>query len=573
MRRSLVAVLLFVLLAPLSSTAQARDYRLGDTVVVTVSAKPLRMEPTVYSTAVTTIVEGDLLRIIDGTSVQADELTWWHVRTIETNLDGWLADTVFTLSTETPDPEPSCWTDTQLSFEGGIPTWTNPPTMQIDPQRTYVATMATTMGTIILQLDAAKAPIATINFVCLANAGYYDGTEFHRIANDFLIQGGDASGTGTGNAGYTVPSDPTTGDYPEGAIALANAKPDENGSQFFIAATDLTGLIPDDYPVFGHVVAGQDVVAAISRGPVEFNPRGEMSRPIAPTGILSVEISAQDDEVGPPLPTPSLPEPPPIPTVAIAPTVALPPTTPKVIELDAKDIAFDPTELTIDAADLPVTIRMSNTGAALHNFSIEALDISVDAQPGETVDIVIPAGTAPDTYDFYCNVPGHKEAGMVGKLTVEGSANTSTSTQAVSPTELAGSCAGFPEYQRAYEDALLTALFAHPDASDILVDWDEDGSDFANLTSYEISLLAGLFSDFVVELERITPPPIAAEWHQLEVEKMRLLTNLLIDASTLGPIVAALSYSDEVDRLDAEVERALSRASACSQFVTWARDA
>ncbi|HET9660307.1 MAG TPA: cupredoxin domain-containing protein, partial [Thermomicrobiales bacterium] len=92
----------------------------------------------------------------------------------------------------------------------------------------------------------------------------------------------------------------------------------------------------------------------------------------------------------------------------------------KVIpELDAKDIAFVPTEITVDAADEPVTIKMENTGAALHNFSIDSLDISVDVNPGETVDVVIPAGTAPGTYDFYCNVPGHKEAGMVGTLTVE----------------------------------------------------------------------------------------------------------------------------------------------------------
>jgi len=138
-----------------------------------------------------------------------------------------------------------------------------------------------------------------------------------------------------------------------------------------------------------------------------------MSQPVDPVTITSVEISRQDEEVGPPLPTPPSQEAPPIPTVAIAPTVALPPTTSKVIELEAKDIAYDPTGITIDAADLPVTIEMTNTGAALHNFSIDALDINVDVQPGESVDIVIPAGTAPGAYDIYCNVPGHKEAGMV----------------------------------------------------------------------------------------------------------------------------------------------------------------
>jgi uncharacterized cupredoxin-like copper-binding protein len=87
--------------------------------------------------------------------------------------------------------------------------------------------------------------------------------------------------------------------------------------------------------------------------------------------------------------------------------------------LDARDIAFEPTEITISAADEPVTITMENTGAALHNFAIDALDIDVDVNPGETVTFEIPAGTAPGTYDFYCNVPGHKEAGMVGTLVVE----------------------------------------------------------------------------------------------------------------------------------------------------------
>lgn len=89
------------------------------------------------------------------------------------------------------------------------------------------------------------------------------------------------------------------------------------------------------------------------------------------------------------------------------------------LTLEAVDIAFIPTELTMSASAEPVTIKMENTGAALHNFSIDSLKIDVDVNPGETVDIVIPAGTAPGTYDFYCNVPGHKEAGMVGTLVVE----------------------------------------------------------------------------------------------------------------------------------------------------------
>lgn len=89
------------------------------------------------------------------------------------------------------------------------------------------------------------------------------------------------------------------------------------------------------------------------------------------------------------------------------------------ISLIAKDIAFDPTEITIAASDLPVTITMENTGAAEHDFVIDALDIKVVSAPGETVEIEIPAGTAPGEYQYYCSVPGHKEAGMVGTLIVE----------------------------------------------------------------------------------------------------------------------------------------------------------
>ncbi len=147
--------------------------------------------------------------------------------------------------------------------------------------------------------------------------------------------------------------------------------------------------------------------------------------------------------------------------MAVAPTVAIPPTTTTVIELEAMDIAFDPTEMTIDAADLPVTIRMENTGAALHNFKIEELDIDVDAFPNETVDIVIPAGTAPGTYEFVCNVPGHTEAGMVGTLIItgEGAATTPVATTAAET-----GCAGLAAYQEAYDEALLGAFFSNPDA-------------------------------------------------------------------------------------------------------------
>ncbi len=414
MRRPLVLVLLFALLAPLFTAAQDHEYRVGQQVIVTAPVRVLHDQPNPSSLGPRTVEKGDLLQIVDGAPVRVDDFDWWNVRVLDGGETGWLAEDAFTAVV---DEENDCWTAGQTANTGL--SWTEPPAMTIDRSSTYIATITTSEGTIMLELDAADAPLATNNFLCLADAGYYDGTIFHRISSDFLIQAGDRTGTGTGTPGYTIPSDPTTGSYPEGAIALANSKPDHNGSQFSITAADLTGKIPDDYPVFGQVIVGQEIVMEISRGAVDFNPRGEHSQPVDPVTIDSIEITRQDDELGPPLPTmPSISDA--TPTPAATPiSVTTPPQKAAIgISLDAKDIAFDPTQITIKAADEPVTIKMENTGAALHNFTIDSLNISVDVQPGETVDVVIPAGTAAGTYDFYCDIPGHKEAGMVGTLIV-----------------------------------------------------------------------------------------------------------------------------------------------------------
>ena len=141
-------------------------------------------------------------------------------------------------------------------------TWSSPPTTIIDPDQSYTATLQTTAGAITVALDAANAPIATNNFICLALAGYYTGTDFHRIFAGTLIQGGDPTGTGTGNPGYTVPSDRTTGSYPVGSVAMANAAPDRNGSQFFITTVPCSWL-DGKHVVFGQVTEGMDVVKTI----------------------------------------------------------------------------------------------------------------------------------------------------------------------------------------------------------------------------------------------------------------------------------------------------------------------
>ena len=158
----------------------------------------------------------------------------------------------------------------------------------------------------MLQLDPVNAPIATNNFVCLAQAGYYSGTDFHRIFAGTLVQGGDPTATGMGSPGYTIPSDPTVGSYPSGSVAMANAAPNQNGSQFFIAISDLTGQIPNDYPVFAQVTSGMDVVQTISNGAVTTNSSGEQSKPLDPSILLSVSILATGDQtsgpVGPAMP-------------------------------------------------------------------------------------------------------------------------------------------------------------------------------------------------------------------------------------------------------------------------------
>lgn len=224
----------------------------------------------------------------------------------------------------------ACWPQGSLTgVSGGEMTWSQPPATIIDPTQSYQATLDTTLGQILIQLDAASAPIATNNFVCLALAGYYTGTDFHRIFADYLIQGGDPSGTGRGNPGYSVPSDPTLGPYPAGSVSMANAAPNQNGAQFFIAAADLTSAIPADYPVFGHVVGGMDVVQAISQGPVQAQSDGEQSNPVDPTMVISVSISGsgQSTGVGPvvtmPTQTPMAPaQPTETPPPTVAPTQA-----------------------------------------------------------------------------------------------------------------------------------------------------------------------------------------------------------------------------------------------------------
>lgn len=143
-----------------------------------------------------------------------------------------------------------------------------PPALEIDNDRHYEVTIHTAKGDIVMDLDPILAPVTVNHFVVNARNGFYDGLTFHRVVPGFVIQGGDPSGNGTGGPGYKFADEPVRDEYRLGAVAMANAGPDTNGSQFFVCLEDLTGRLPKQYNLFGHVVSGMDVVSATRRGDV-----------------------------------------------------------------------------------------------------------------------------------------------------------------------------------------------------------------------------------------------------------------------------------------------------------------
>jgi len=145
--------------------------------------------------------------------------------------------------------------------------WRNPPAMQIDTGKTYRATVETTKGNIVLELYPRHAPKTVNNFVFLAKEGFYDGVTFHRVIENFVIQGGDPAGTGRGGPGYSfedeVKDNPLK--HEKGVISMANAGPNTNGSQFFITHSPQPHL-NGRHTVFGKVVEGIETVHAIRQG-------------------------------------------------------------------------------------------------------------------------------------------------------------------------------------------------------------------------------------------------------------------------------------------------------------------
>jgi peptidylprolyl isomerase len=165
----------------------------------------------------------------------------------------------------------------------------SPHEMGIDPSKRYTATMETSMGTLVIALDAINAPQTVNNFVSLAAQHYYDGVVFHRIINGFMCQGGDPTGTGRGGPGYKFNDEPVKQKYQIGSVAMANAGPNTNGSQFFLISGPSGVGLPPQYNHFGQVVKGLEIVDAMQRVDTDHS-----DRPRTDVVINSVTINVAD---------------------------------------------------------------------------------------------------------------------------------------------------------------------------------------------------------------------------------------------------------------------------------------
>ncbi len=180
-----------------------------------------------------------------------------------------------------PTPNPTVQSKKQYS---------SAPQMAIDTNKKYQALLKTNKGDIKVDLFANSTPITVNNFVFLANEGFYNQTKFHRIIKDFMIQGGDPQGTGMGGPGYRFDDEPFTGEYEAGTIAMANAGPNTNGSQFFIMHKNYP--LPKNYVIFGKASDPQSlsVIDTIANTPTRVGPSGEKSQPMEDIILQSVTI-------------------------------------------------------------------------------------------------------------------------------------------------------------------------------------------------------------------------------------------------------------------------------------------
>jgi len=156
------------------------------------------------------------------------------------------------------------------SCAGGAPkpkTYSAPPPMTIDTSKQYTATIETEKGDLVLELFASDVPVTVNNFVFLAREGFYDGTTFHRVVPDFVAQGGDPTGTGTGTPGYAFKDEFTEHTHVAGALSMANSGPNTNGCQFFITYSPQHHL-DGHHSVFGQLKEGMDVLQKIKQGDI-----------------------------------------------------------------------------------------------------------------------------------------------------------------------------------------------------------------------------------------------------------------------------------------------------------------
>ncbi len=165
--------------------------------------------------------------------------------------------------------------------------WLKAPEMEIDVKKKYTATFKTEKGDIVIRLFADKAPKTVNNFVFLARQGFYDGTIFHRVIKDFMVQGGDPTGTGTGGPGYRFADEfhNALKHSKPGILSMANAGPGTNGSQFFITHV-ATPWLDNHHTVFGEVISGMDVVLAI--------PERDPMRPTHPGAKLNTVVITEE---------------------------------------------------------------------------------------------------------------------------------------------------------------------------------------------------------------------------------------------------------------------------------------
>ena len=163
--------------------------------------------------------------------------------------------------------------------------YASPPQMSLEPTKRYQATIETSAGTMNAELFADQAPTTVNNFVFLAREGFYDGVIFHRVIRGFMIQGGDPTGTGRGGPGYKFADEAVSRPYSRGTLAMANAGPNTNGSQFFVMHADYP--LPPNYTIFGRLTEGEDVLDKIATAPT-----GAQDRPVDPVRIERVTIDA-----------------------------------------------------------------------------------------------------------------------------------------------------------------------------------------------------------------------------------------------------------------------------------------